>query len=358
MAPVNDARVPAAANAAQRFRESLDTWDVEAADTAVAGLASAAGANDIFEIFWKYGARDFRDIGHKAIFTANAYRTMQTIGWRHAEPILRSLAYALLAHEGTNPAQRDDEADRPGRENVQRARRIRVGWQRGRVSREASLELVQTLRTASAAEASERVVSLLNDQIDPASVWDAIFLMSGEWLMRQPGIVGLHTLTTTNALYFAYQSAAGDELRRYILLQAGAFLPLFRGAMTARGQVSADPRIDSLEPIETNGRPQEAVEQIFADLSRDRLTAARKTLGLLRANADHAGPLMATARRLIFAKGTDSHDYKFSSAVLEDYFHITPALRGQFMAASVYWLKGAGAPDTGLMNRARAALQG
>ena len=47
-------------------------------------------------MFWRYGARDFRDIGHKAIFVANSYRTLVTIGWRHAEPILRSLAYALL----------------------------------------------------------------------------------------------------------------------------------------------------------------------------------------------------------------------------------------------------------------------
>ena len=27
-----------------------------------------------------YGARDFRDIGHKAIFVANSYRTLVTIG--------------------------------------------------------------------------------------------------------------------------------------------------------------------------------------------------------------------------------------------------------------------------------------
>ena len=47
----------------------------------------------------RYGARDFRDIGHKAIYVANAWRTLQTIGWQHAEPVLRSLAYALLDHE-------------------------------------------------------------------------------------------------------------------------------------------------------------------------------------------------------------------------------------------------------------------
>ena len=52
-------------------------------------LARSTGAAEVMELFWRYGARDFRDIGHKAIFVANSYRTLQTIGWRHAEPVLR-----------------------------------------------------------------------------------------------------------------------------------------------------------------------------------------------------------------------------------------------------------------------------
>ena len=51
--------------------------------------------------------------GSKAIYVANACRTLQTIGWRHAEPVLRSLAFALLEHEGDNPAKRDADPDRP-----------------------------------------------------------------------------------------------------------------------------------------------------------------------------------------------------------------------------------------------------
>ena len=33
---------------------------------------------------------------HKAIYVANSYRTLGCIGQQHAEPVLRSLAYALL----------------------------------------------------------------------------------------------------------------------------------------------------------------------------------------------------------------------------------------------------------------------
>ncbi|MEJ7594129.1 MAG: hypothetical protein WKF77_21530 [Planctomycetaceae bacterium] len=71
---------------------------------------------------------------------------------------------------------------------------------------------------------------------------------------------------------------------------------------------------------------------------------------------DNAEILMNAARRLIFLKGTDSHDYKFSTAALEDYYKISPARRNQFMAASMYNLKGTNAADNRLVNRIRASL--
>jgi hypothetical protein len=59
---------------------------------------------------------------------------------------------------------------------------------------------------------------------------------------------------------------------------------------------------------------------------------------------------------MIYLKGRDSHDYKFSSAVLEDYFHLSPKIRDRFLAASVYWLKGSGSGDSPLVARTRAAI--
>jgi hypothetical protein len=57
-------------------------------------------------------------------------------------------------------------------------------------------------------------------------------------------------------------------------------------------------------------------------------------------------------------KGRDSHDYKFSSAVLEDYAHISSAWRDRFLAASVFHLRGSGGEDNAVVQRARAALGG
>ena len=269
MPPLPDGQLPGAAQAGQRFREAMDNWDEEAADRAIAGWARTAGANEIYEAFWRYGSRDFRDIGHKAIFAVNSYRLLQTIGWRHAEPILRSLAFAILEHEGTNPAQRDADQDRPWRDNIRKAARIRADWQRGRVSSEATTEFLAALRTATPVEAGERVIAHLNNQIDPNSLWDGLFVMAGELLMRQPGIVGLHAVTSSNALHFAYQTSSNDETRRMMLLQAAAFLPMFRQTMTARGQLR-DLRLDTLERAPVAQAVPQAVEEIFTEIGRDR----------------------------------------------------------------------------------------
>ena len=105
MAPVNESHVPDADHARSLFVDAMEHWDEDKADVATAGLVRTASAGEVFQLFAQYAARDFRSIGHKAIFLANAWRTLQVIGWEFSEPILRSLAFALQNHEGdANPA--------------------------------------------------------------------------------------------------------------------------------------------------------------------------------------------------------------------------------------------------------------
>src|SRR5262249_49304494 len=70
MGPVEEAKLPPAHQAKARFMDAMDNWDVEGADRAIAALSRTAGLGEIFEVFLRYGARDFRDIGHKAIYVA------------------------------------------------------------------------------------------------------------------------------------------------------------------------------------------------------------------------------------------------------------------------------------------------
>ncbi len=356
MGPVEEKAVPPPGRARKAFLAAMDRWDEAAADAAVAGLARTAGSDEIYELFVRYGARDFRDIGHKAIYVANSWRTLNAIGWQNAEPVLRSLAYALLQHEGGNPADRDDAADRPMRRNALLASRIREGWSAGKPDAAASADLLSTLRTGSDDDASRQVVELLDRGVGPQSVWDALFDAAGELVMRQPGIVALHAVTTTNAMRYAYQATGDDLTRRLLMLQNAAFLTMFRGALGGRGKVK-DTRIDHLEPAEPSKADDcsMAIEAIFEAAGHDRMAAVRRALAYLREGHD-AGALIQAARRLVFLKGDDAHDYKYSSAVLEDFYQASSASRNRYLAAATMLLPASSDRDNKLVERIRAAF--
>src|SRR5947207_5578249 len=72
MGPVDEGKVPPPHQARQAFNLAMESWDVPAADVATAGLARTGGAHEVFELFCRFAPRDFRDIGHKAIFLANS----------------------------------------------------------------------------------------------------------------------------------------------------------------------------------------------------------------------------------------------------------------------------------------------
>ncbi len=105
MAPVDESAVPPARKARAAVIAALDNWDSAAVDPAIAGFVRTAGAERVLELFWQYAPRDFRAIGHKAIFAANGKRTLDTIGWQHAEPVLRSLGLCTDLLQRLQPGQ-------------------------------------------------------------------------------------------------------------------------------------------------------------------------------------------------------------------------------------------------------------
>lgn len=351
MEAVDESAVPKLEKAGAEFADAMDRWDPARVDVAAAAIARSQGAHAAFDLFARYGARDYRDIGHKAIYVANSWRTLQTIGWQNAEPVLRSLGFALLKHSGDNPADRDALSDRPGRKNLIRLKEIPASWLGGHHQPDLVREMLETLRHGDWDATAAMAVSLLKRGSGPQALWDAMFQASAELLMRAPGIISLHSCTTTNALHHAFQHAADDDTRRFLLLQNASFLAFFRDdSGTPR-----DLRIDTLEADPAIRPEPESLEGIFATLSAHPTTAASRTLAYLDQGGDPAA-FMDLARRMIYLKGRDSHDYKFSSAVLEDFHHISPAFRNRFLAASVHWLKGADLPDSPLVARTRNAL--
>ncbi len=359
LAAVDESKLPPSHLAQKAFREAMDKWDVEAVDVAVAAMCRSSSASEVFDLLSHYGCRDYRSIGHKAIYVANSYRTLQYIGWRYAEPVLRSLAYALLNHHGEpNPSQSDLAPDSAWQVTQERLKTLDKDWNRGRVDSAATLSLLDTLRTATPTEAVDATAELIGSGIAPQSISDALFLSAGEMLGQQPGIISLHSATTTNAMQYAYRTAYRDRIRRELLLQNAAFIPHFRESMESRGKVG-EHRIDAAtEPtaLESNAsEPASSVDQLFKVVSNDRNQACNDMQRFLD-SGNQPEALINAARRLVFLKGTDSHDYKFSSAALEDFYAISPNFRNAYLASAAYLLPGSEDRDNGLVDRVREAL--
>jgi hypothetical protein len=345
---VDEAKVPGPTSAKSAFNEAMDRWDTDAADVAAAGLCRGSGAAETMEAYWRYAVRDQRDIGHKAIFAAQCWRTLQTIGWQHAEPVLRSLAFGMLDLQGdARPV-----AVGPYESNREQAKKIRDDWQAGKADPAATVALLEVIRQATPEAASIEAVKLLNGGASPASLWDAVVLGGAELLMRTPGIVSIHAVTAANALHFIYGASGDDTTRRLALLQAVGWLPMYRSRNKPNGEL----RADALENRAPESSGDEAVGELFASISKNRTQAAEKTIGYL-ARGGTTDLVFAAARRMIFHKGTNAHDYKYGAAAWEECQLATdPKWRPALAAAMMFNLPGAGTPDSPLMNRAREAL--
>jgi hypothetical protein len=328
---------PAAAR--RSLTAALDKWDHEAADAAIVDYVRSAQPQDIFQLLFSYGARDLREIGHKAIAVSNCHSLMTLFGGGPApEPILRSVVAALLNSEGEpDPASRDLAPDRPWRRNRERLHHIPASWKRGHDDPGARSELRAALYRVSAEESGGVVVELLQRGISPDAIWQTLFDTAAELLMHEPGIVPLHAQTTANALHYAYRVCDNEQTQQLTLLQCAAFIAMFR-EMTRASQT--DINLGKLEPLPTTRKTTNPLEEIFSDLAEgQRLQAARKSLGYLR-NGGAADELIATARHHLVYGAEEAHDYKFAEAVFDNFAQCQdPGWRARFLSAGMAYFK-------------------
>jgi hypothetical protein len=344
--------LPSPEKAADEFHAAMQAWDEERANRAVAAFVRSRGADEVVEAMFRYGARDFRDIGHKGIFVANSWRTLQTIGWRHAEPTMRSLVMALLDVGRDGAGESHDDGDYL--KNVERAQRalprLPATWTGPGHDDAATRDLLEAMRTASVGDVCDRLLTQLESgKTEAQGAWDAVHLASGELIMKQPKIQGIHAVTSTNALHYAFRTAANPETRLLLLLHGVAWMARFRESMQSGGFRPV--KITEL-PVETVSEdPARGAAEVLELIGPNTPTAAARAFALAK---KHPEPEAYTkmARRLIFRKGTDAHHYKYAAAVFEDYDLVSPQWRPHMLATSVYYLRGSNDPDSKLMTRA------
>lgn len=94
---------PSIDKAAAEVEGAMQSGDRDQVERALVVLARGQGARQVMEQLWTHGAANVSANGHRAIAVASCWRTLETIGWKHAEPVLRFVAHNLYAFGGGKP---------------------------------------------------------------------------------------------------------------------------------------------------------------------------------------------------------------------------------------------------------------
>jgi hypothetical protein len=352
--------LPAADRAATELIAAMEAWDPEAAERAAVSLARSRSGSEVFAMLWRYGARDYRNIGHKAIFVANACRTLHAIGWEYAEPVLRSLVLALLDFKRDQKINGYALADQCYDANVKRLAKSVPRWEYGAADAQATRSIVEAIRQASPDEACADVAARLSKaQATPASVWDAVHLADAELRIRArkgAALASIHAVTSANALHYAWMSASDPRDRALLLLQAVGWAGQFRTAASARPDDLRESSILDLRPADGNSPSPGGLAEIYASVPAKPDEAASRVMQLA-SDTQARRAYLAGAIRLNAAKANEVHYYKYLAALIEDLPLVSPAWQSHLLATTVYYLKGSADPDPAPMRQAREAMR-
>ena len=368
-----EGKLPTGEAALREFDDALRTFDVERSERAVVALVRAKGGRQVMERLWHYISRDWGDEGHKGIAVANCYRTLEAIGWQHAELTLRFVV-GKLALESKRSFQTFQLNQERARSTIGK---LALDWTRPAGDESSTLEIWQIIRGGEHEPACELAFHQLKSGVPAGAIWDAVHLAGAEHMVRDhSGGVGgypLHSNTSANALHYAFRTCNIEETRLVILLQAVAWMSaLTRVTITREGL--RDIKITEMPMTDIPTTQQEAVDEIFTVLSTERKLPTgneRSKEPSDRKGRDAATPrafafaqhypdsnlFFDTARRLVFLKASfNAHNFKFPAAIFEDYHLVSPQWRPHMLAASVHFLYGSESQDSPVIRQAREIL--
>jgi hypothetical protein len=365
-APLAPATLPAA-EAAAAFERAFAAGNAELAEQAVATLAATRGPRHAMARMWIWGARRVAGtLGHHPIIIANAWRTLEALGWQHAETALRYMARYFPLHEA-------DASFEPNRNRAQRMREsLPAGWAADTPNRPATLEVYALLREGRGDDACEAICRQLSGgQATAGAAWDAVHLAAADLLVRYElggGPLGgslIHDVTSTNALRYGFDACDDDPVRLVLLLQAASSLCEAFVLPAAR-----DKRLRPLNLLELPAADGSDLNEVFAALpwkssyneqkSPDERAASdracRLALGMVNQERQ-ARAFQQSARSLLCRKATSNpHDFKYLAAAFEDAGRANLKWRPYLLASSVHALHGTQSDDAAALVALRERL--
>jgi hypothetical protein len=363
--------LPKAGQARTIFREAMTELDPSHAERAIIVLARAQGDRRAMSLLWECGARRVTgSLGHHPIMVANTWRTLDALGWQHAEPVLRYLARALST-------QKPDRTYEPNQERARKTvAHLPADWAAKDPERGATLEVFELLRQGETDAVCDLICTQLSSgRVKAGAVWDAVHLAAADLLFRYKtggvaiGGVLIHAVTSTNALRCGFDCSDDDRVRLLMLLQSvGGLGNQFVLPNEKDGQLRGMNLLD-LKADDT--RASASISDVFAmlpnktkDPSHEEAEryrqasdeACRMSFALLQTPANQVAFKQA-ARSLLCLKATrDPHDFKYPVAAFEDATLANAEWRPYLLASSVHALHGTASADSTALVQARKAL--
>jgi hypothetical protein len=364
--------LPPASQAAASFQEAMTKFDPSQAERAIIVLAQTRGPRQAMSLFWEHGVRRIGGtFGHQPIMVANTWRTLEALGWQHAEPVLR-----YLAREFPIPGNTPDRTYGPNRERAQKTvASLPADWSTSEPNRSATLELYATLRQGRSDEACDAICEQLSTgRAKAGALWDAVHLVAADVLVRfkrggSPiGNSMIHAVTFTNAVRCGFNCSDDDRVRLLLLLQgAGMLGDLF----VVRNQKDQEFREMSLLDLQAGDR-QASLAEVFemlptktkdpvpaeADAYRKTSDAACQAAFNVLRTPEQWREFQRHARGLLATKATrNPHDLKYPVAAFEDTSLASAAWKPYLLAASMHALHGPASADSLILLEAREALR-
>ncbi len=328
------------------FVAAMDDWNLKEADRAMIGLFHYLDRDAIFELLWPYAARDFGDIGHKAIFTAQAHYALGYIPWQSALPILRNLTYGLLSDK------KNSEFSDFGK-NIARVEELDLNWMNGKRALEASHQFMKQLRTVDSSQAGELAAGMLAEGVHPQSIWDGARLFASEALFRSPGFLAVHATTSVNALHMAYMRTSNRKTKALCLLQAASWMPLMRQFLSRSRLYSlSGPGLDSLKPEKS---AKIDLKAIFTKAETNHAEAGSMMLTLLK-EPGSVSAIKNQMRELLMDKCRENHQFKYLAAMHMDFDAAAPGAASHIMAAGLGFLPNIQTEETRISRLIKARL--
>lgn len=336
------------AAARRELAAGMAAWDVERAERAAIGLIPFHDRGSLFELFWPYGARCYADLGHKIIYCAHAERTLARIGWRHAEPVLRSLVRGLLYTDGGGRRVEGWETAR------ELAAGFPSGWKKGENRPATSVELLRELRGLDPEASQRKVVEALAAGVGLSSVWDGLRLHAAEVFHRRSVVAErrhgpVHPVTELNAFAYIHRTTRDETMRRVALLQAAGWIARLRDDLVG---LFGEQRDGTLDTLGAAGGDAVSIDEVFARPSED---AARVAI---ESRDDGVERYLELLRGHLYERAFQDHQYKFVAALHEEASTLHPSLRSRFLAPAITYVPAGRDEESEMSRRSRRALRG